>query len=210
MDQRLFVIGATGRTGAHIVDLALARGHLVTAFVRSPQKIQRRDERLTVVQGNPLRADELARAMPGHDAVLSAMGPAARDAFRPTTLLAECAASTVAAMKTTSIARLGVVSSALLFPEKSLRFRLFRWLLQHHLRDCGAMEAVVQATPFEWTIARPPRLVQTADESYRSQTSALPADSLVASFRAVAAFLLDCIEQRAHAREIVGLARPAW
>ncbi len=26
------------------------------------------------------------------------------------------------------------------------------------------------------------------------------------SFRAVAAFMLDCVEQRTHAREVVGLA----
>jgi len=28
------------------------------------------------------------------------------------------------------------------------------------------------------------------------------------SFRAVAAFLIDCVEQRTHAREVVGLAAP--
>ena len=37
--MKLFVIGATGRTGWEIVQQALARGHHVTAFVRSPEKI---------------------------------------------------------------------------------------------------------------------------------------------------------------------------
>ncbi|WP_437710248.1 NAD(P)H-binding protein [Sorangium sp. So ce448] len=37
--MRLLVLGATGRTGKHILDLGLARGHRLTAFVRSPQKI---------------------------------------------------------------------------------------------------------------------------------------------------------------------------
>src|SRR5215467_6664558 len=35
--MRLFILGATGRTGAELVDQALARGHAVTAFVRAPQ-----------------------------------------------------------------------------------------------------------------------------------------------------------------------------
>ena len=35
--MKLFVIGATGRTGQEIVQQALARGHQVTAFVRSPK-----------------------------------------------------------------------------------------------------------------------------------------------------------------------------
>ena len=37
--MKLFVIGATGRTGKEIAQQALARGHQVTAFVRSPDKI---------------------------------------------------------------------------------------------------------------------------------------------------------------------------
>src|SRR5260221_10476121 len=98
MSLKLFVLGATGNTGVEIVDLALARGHELTAYVRSPEKITRRDPRLHVVKGDPLRSDQLAQALPGHDAVLSAIGPSARQAFRAHTLLAECAASTVAAM----------------------------------------------------------------------------------------------------------------
>ena len=104
--MRLFVLGATGRTGAHILDLALARGHQVTAFVRSPQKITRRDKALTVVAGDPLRAEEVARALSGHDAVLSVLAPPGREGLRPSTLMAESAASTVAAMKTAGVNRL--------------------------------------------------------------------------------------------------------
>ncbi len=50
--MRLFILGATGGTGKHLVDLALQRGHHVTAFVRSPQKLPRH-ERLTIVEGDP-------------------------------------------------------------------------------------------------------------------------------------------------------------
>src|SRR5689334_1139954 len=103
--MRIFVLGATGRTGRHIVDLGLARGHHLTAFVRSPGKITRRDGALTVVAGDPLRADQMARALAGHDAVLSAIGPTSRDTFRPSTLLTECAASAVAAMTTAGVER---------------------------------------------------------------------------------------------------------
>jgi nucleoside-diphosphate-sugar epimerase len=53
-NMKLFVLGATGHTGTHIVDLALSRFHGVTAFVRSPQKIAHHDPRLRIVGGNPL------------------------------------------------------------------------------------------------------------------------------------------------------------
>ena len=206
MTKRLFVLGATGNTGTQILDLALARGHQVTAFVRSPHKITRKDGALTVIKGDPLQVGELARALPGHDAVLSALGPSGLEAFRHSTLLAECAASTVAAMKTAGVGRLAIVSAALLFPEKGLRYAFFRWMLQRHIRDLIPMEAVVRATDFDWTIARPPRLILSSTETYRHSREALPEGAWEMSFRAVAAFLLDCVEQGTHAREIVGLA----
>jgi uncharacterized protein YbjT (DUF2867 family) len=207
MPLRFLILGATGRTGTQALDLALARGHHVTAFVRSPQKVLRRHPALAIVRGNPLHADELARALPGHDAVLSALGPSGREAFRPSTLLAECAASTVAAMERADVHRLLMVSAALLFPGGGLRFALFRRLIRHHIQDLVAAEAVVRATPFEWTIARPPRLVATPEVAYRSERARLPAGAWSMSFRAVGAFLVDCAEQRTHVREIVGLAR---
>ncbi|RKH09469.1 hypothetical protein D7V97_16565 [Corallococcus sp. CA053C] len=207
MTQRLLILGATGRTGTQLLDLALARGHQVTAFVRSPQKILQRHPALTVVQGNPLHTDPLAQVLPGHDAILSALGPSGREAFRPSTLLAECAASTVAAMERASVKRLVLVSAALLFPGGGLRFAFFRKLIQHHLRDLVAAEAVIRATPFAWTIARPPRLIASLEDSYRSEREGLPTSAWSMSFRAVASFLLDCVEQGTHTREVVGLAR---
>ena len=206
MTLRLFVLGATGQTGTHVVDLALARGHEVTAFVRSPHKITRHDQALTVVEGDPRRVDALAAALPGHDAVLSVLGTPPREALRPSTLMAELAASTVAAMQRASVSRIAILSAAVLFPEPGgLRFAFFRWLLRYHARDLVAMEAVVRATPFEWTIARPPRLVATSDETYRSAPAALPDGAFTMSFRAVAAFLLDAIERHTHLRQITGL-----
>ena len=206
MEQRILVLGATGNTGQEVVDLALARGHRVTAFVRSPQKIVRSESALTVVKGDLRSAAELTRTLTGHDAVISVLGPPAREAFRPHQLLAECAATTVAAMTSAGVRRLAIVSAAPLFPEKGLKFRFFRWFLQHHLRDLEGMEAVVRATDFAWTIARPPRLVKARDETYESAVNALPGHGRTMSFRGVATFLMDCIEQHSHVQSIVGLA----
>ena len=104
------------------------------------------------------------------------------------------------------VRRLVLVSAAVLFPEKGLRFAFFRRLLAHVMRDLGTAEEIVRATSLDWTIARPPRLVNRSDESYRSRRDALPANGFSMSFRAVAAFMLDAVEHRTHVHEIVGLA----
>jgi len=205
--MRLFILGANGKTGTQMVDLALARNHDVTAFVRSPGKITRRHPLLKVGAGDPHRVDELASALPGHDVVLSALGVRPPGAFRPHTLVEECAASTVAAMTRAGVRRLVLVSAAVLFPEKGLRFAFFRRLLKHIMRDLESAEQIVRATPLDWTIARPPRLIDRPDEQYRTALGALPAGGFSMSFRAVAAFTLDAVEQRTHVHEIVGLAR---
>jgi len=204
--MRLFILGANGKTGTQLIDLALARGHEVTAFVRSPAKVMRRHPRLRVQRGDPRSADELASALPGHDVVLSALGVRPPRAFRPHTLVQECAASTVAAMTRTGVGRLILVSAAVLFPEKGLRFAFFRWLLTHIMRDLGTAEEIVCATSLDWTIARPPRLLDGPGEAYRSRHDALPVNGFSMSFRAVAAFMLDTAEHHTHVHEIVGLA----
>jgi putative NADH-flavin reductase len=205
--MRLLVLGANGKTGTQIVDLALARNHEVTAFVRSPGKITRRHPSLKVRAGDPRRVDDLASALPGHDVVLSALGVRPPRAFRPHALVEECAASTVAAMTRAGVRRLVLVSAAVLFPERGLRFAFFRRLLKHIMRDLDAAEQIVRATSLDWTIARPPRLIDRSDEQYRTAVGALPAGGFSMSFRAVAAFALDVVEQRTYVQDVVGLAR---
>jgi putative NADH-flavin reductase len=204
--MKLFVLGATGHTGTQVVDLALAREHEVTAFVRSPEKIKHQHPLLNVLPGDPHNVDELSTALAGHDVVLSALGVRPPQAFRPHTLIQECAASTVAAMTKAGVTRVVLVSAAVLFPEKGLRFAFFRRVLAHVMRDLETAEEIVRATSLDWTIARPPRLVNRFDESYRSRRDALPTNGFSMSFRAVAAFMLDAVEHRTHVHEIVGLA----
>jgi uncharacterized protein YbjT (DUF2867 family) len=107
-------------------------------------------------------------------------------------------------MTRAGVRRLVLVSVAVLFPEKGLRFAFFRWLLTHVRRDLDAAEQIVRATSLDWTIARPPRLIDTSDERYRATRDGLPSDAFSMSFRAVAAFMLDAAEHRAHVRQIVG------
>jgi len=204
--MRLFVIGANGKTGSEIVSLALTRGHQVTAFVRSPQKLSPAKS-LTTVRGDPPDAASMAAALPGHDAVLSAIGPHPREALRPSTLLTDCARATVQAMTASGVGRIVIVSAAVLFPEKGLYFAFFRWLTKHHARDLRSMESVVQASGLAWTIARPPRLTRTPVVSFRAMRDALPSGSRAMSFRSVAAFMLDAVERRAHLNEVVGLGQ---
>jgi putative NADH-flavin reductase len=201
--MRLFVIGATGRTGREIVQQALARGHHVTAFVRSPESLTLTNERLTTLKGNAMDENQLCYAMQNHDAVLSALGP--REAFKPSSLLHDSALATTRAMNRSGVKRLLVLSAAAHFP--GIPNRIVRFILRNHMRDSLAMEKVVQASGLDWTIARPPRLTQGQYTAYRSREGAAPKLGFTLARKAVAAFMLDAIEQKKHFQKIVGIAR---
>jgi putative NADH-flavin reductase len=208
--MRLFVLGATGRTGVELLDLALARRHAVTAFVRSPRKITRREERLAVVEGRVDEARPMAAAMAGHDAVVSVLGPTPWQAIGAgTTLMRDSTTTALTAMQQAGVNRFLVVSSALLFPGGGPAVAFFRSLIRHHMRDLRAMEQALEKSAVEWTIARPPRLVTTRNEAFVTAEGSFPgrlSAGISMSWRAVAAYLVDALERRAHARRVVGLS----
>jgi len=206
--MRLSILGATGGTGRALIRQARERGHEVTAFVRSPQKLGPLADRVTVRQGNPQSVAELRTVLPGHDAVVSALGPPGPG---PTTILRAGARSTVEAMRTVGPRRLIVVSAAVLFDDLGVLGGLLRrTLLKNVAEDSAEMERIVMASGLDWTIARPPRLTNgPLTGRYRVENGHLPDRSALASIsRAdVAHFLLSELEHRAHIHHIVGITR---
>jgi putative NADH-flavin reductase len=201
--MKLFVLGATGRTGREIVQQGLERGHHVTAFVRSPDTVTLSHEWLTVVKGNATDENQLSEAIRNHDAVLSALGP--REVFGPSSLLRDSALATTQAMHRLGVRRLVILSAAAHFP--GIPNRIVSLILRNHMRDSRAMEEVVRGSGLDWTIARPPRLTQEQYTAYRSQEGAAPEKGFTLSRKAVAAFMLDAIEQKKHFQKIVGITK---
>jgi putative NADH-flavin reductase len=203
--KRLFLLGATGGIGRAVLDQALQRGHTVTAFVRSPEKLGAPRAGLTVVKGDPRSVDELRVALPGHDAVLSALGPPGAG---PTTINSDCARSTVAAMQTAGVPRLLIVSVAVLFENQGPLFWLFRkTLLRNITKDSAEMERIVVASGLDWTIVRPPTLTNgRMTGRYRIEDDCMPSGGIFVSRADVAEFLLDELGHGAHVRRMVGMA----
>ena len=201
--MKIFVIGATGRTGREVVEQALARGHDVTAFVRSPEAVGLTNEKLTVIRGEATETDQLVKVMQNHDAVVSTLGP--RKPFKPSSLLHDGALATTRTMQGSGVKRLLILSAAAHFP--GIFNRIVSLILRNHMRDSLAMEEIVQASGLDWTIARPPRLTEGEYTTYRSREGAAPKMGFSLSRKAVAAFMLDAIEQKKHFQKIVGIAK---
>jgi len=71
---KIALIGATGFVGSALLQEALGRGHEVTAIVRDPEKLPPH-RHLHPRKADIYQADEVARVVGGHDAVISAFNP---------------------------------------------------------------------------------------------------------------------------------------
>ena len=71
----IILIGASGFVGSAILEEALNLGHKVTALVRNPEKIQVKNENLTVLAVDATDVEALSKVVAGKDAVISAYNP---------------------------------------------------------------------------------------------------------------------------------------
>jgi uncharacterized protein len=71
--MKILLFGATGLLGQRILSDAVERGHTVTAASTDPARVQELPG-VTLVQGDVLDADAVARLAEGHDAIVSAVG----------------------------------------------------------------------------------------------------------------------------------------
>lgn len=203
--MRLAVIGATGRTGRQVVEQALDRGHQVTVLCRDPARLpQDVVERVRVVVGDSTEPAAVRDVLTGTDALVSALGPTAKEAD----LHARTATVLVAAMKLGGPGRfVGVSGAGIDVPgdRKKVRDTIISKLVQllggDVVKDKPAEFAVWAASDLEWTLVRPPRLLDkpatgaVEHHPHRStnRTSITRAD--------LATFLLDVAEHDLYVRQ---------
>jgi putative NADH-flavin reductase len=206
---RLLVVGASGRTGVHVVAQALGHGHEVTALVREAELPVTAHERLRIVVGDVLDPAQLGPAVQGQDAVISVL--AARRG-ELASVYADGTANLVRAMTARGVERLVVASAAGMgghVRELPLAYRAL--LLLPRLRaDYAAMELMegdVMLSDLEWTIARAAVLTNRSQTGhYRVVDGPVAPKGLSISRADLAAFMLKVAESRRYIRRIVAVA----
>ncbi|RYU84428.1 NAD(P)-dependent oxidoreductase [Hymenobacter persicinus] len=163
--MKVLVFGASGGTGRQLVVQALEQQFSVTAFVRDPTRFELKHPNLRVVAGDILQPATIQAVVAGQDAVLSALG-VKRNQVGDTTL-SDGTQNILEAMWEHGVRRficatsLGVGSSR---GEEGFLFRrVVRPLfLKHVFADKERQEALIQASPLDWTIVRPAGLTNGA------------------------------------------------
>jgi putative NADH-flavin reductase len=160
--MKLAIFGATGHTGQHLVEQALAQGHQVAALARTPAKVAVKHSNLMVIQGDILDSACIDSVIAGADAVISALGPSSN---RPEFIVSQGMQHIIAAMKKQGIRRLiisagaGVAdpNDAPTLLNHTISF-LLKLTAKNVYADMQRTVDVVRGSDLEWTVIRVPRL----------------------------------------------------
>ena len=159
--MKLTIFGASGRTGTHLAEQALAAGHDVVALMRNPAKLTLRHERLRVAQGELTDEAAVADAVRGADAVLAALSPKIFGGPRDLPL-ASGTGTILAAMRTHGVRRLVyswgpsilIPRNPLLRAVRSASFALFGLLpaTRPMVNESAAVGEAIRGSDRDWTI----------------------------------------------------------
>ncbi len=159
-------MGATGRTGKHAINFALAKGYQVVALVRNPAKISVQSDDLNIVTGLPTNIDDVRSAMNECDSVLSLLSPLTRGeaiSFRKINaprILEKSITNVLQVMNEYGVKRILILSSvgvgdswkyAPWYVKLLVKLTNFKVIFADH----NAQERLIQASETNWTIARP-------------------------------------------------------
>lgn len=208
--MRVAIVGASGRTGVHVVEQALGHGHDVTAIVRDVSRLGVRNERLTTDVADVRDLDALRAILPGHDAVLSAIG--ARPGGKED-LFSAGIENILYAMAESGVPRLVALSASGTFNRTdknlSLGYRLLLAATMGSLYDdLEEMERRIMASSLDWIIVRPAGLTDgPMTGEYRVGVDGRPLSGGGRISRGdVAAFMLKAAETDHWVRRAVTLA----
>ncbi|GAA0912088.1 NADH-flavin reductase [Virgisporangium aurantiacum] len=220
---RLTILAATGGIGRELLRQAIAAGHDVTAVVRNPARLPDTPARVVATDLAAPDPALLRDAVAGNDAVLSGLGARtgaeAGVASRGTRAVVE-------AMRASGVRRIVVVSAASVGTVPSpgrphpprhnpgdgpfIRYvatPLAKAAFGRHYADLALMEDVLRDSGLDWTVSRPPRLLNVAlRRRYRTAIGRNVRGGAFISRAHVAEHMLDMLDRPETYHRDIGIA----
>lgn len=178
----------------------------VTAFVRTPSKLQIHHEHLHIIQGDCFNKEAVAQAIAGHEAVVSCLGSSL--GMKKSTELQQMTKNIVDGMREHSITRIVYTASAGIHKEvPGISGKLVMTMLKNPLLDHqGAVDYIV-ANKLNYTIARPMGLTNKAlTGNYKEASTGVPEKARTISRADVADFIVKVLGDSTYDRTSIGIS----
>ena len=220
---KLTIVAATGGVGGNLLTQAVAAGHEVTVVVRNTARLADLPVRVVVDDLAAPDGAALLSAVRGADAVLSGLG--ARSAAEAG-VASRGTRAVVEAMQTAGVPRIVVVSAASVgtvaspgrpdpprhnpgdgFFMRHLAAPLAKAAFRRHYEDLALMEDMLRESDLDWTVARPPRLLdRPLTGTYRTAFEQNVRAGMFISRADVAHLMLEVLGRPETIHRVIGIA----
>jgi putative NADH-flavin reductase len=209
--RNVVVLGANGGIGKQAVAQALNAGYQVTAILRTPGNLQISHPNLRIVQGDVMRPETLEGLLKSQDFVISAIG---KNSLKKTKLYSEGNKNLIEAMKRAGTTRAFFISASGLelnhthsLPVRFATRFFLQILLRNMYADLGLMERIIKESNLNWTIMRPPKLLDGPGTGvYRAAINNHVVNGLKISRADVAHFMVNNLTSDAVYKKTVEVA----
>ncbi|MEE9364148.1 MAG: NAD(P)H-binding protein [Cellulophaga sp.] len=204
--MKIFLLGATGRTGKLVLQLAIKKGYKVNCLVRNPEKIEIQNN-ISIFKGSPSCVDDLRKAMEGCNCIISVLNISRNSDFpwskirTPKYFLSDVMSKTLAIATDKNVQRIIICSAWGVSETKHEIPKWFKWLIENSniaiaYEDHERQEKLLQQATLNWTIVRLAGLTnsnkkQTVRESFNNN----PRPKLTISRLALAKYMIETIEK---------------
>lgn len=201
--MKLVLFGPTGNVGREVVELALAAGHEVRAYTRSPSPLL---EGCHVTIGALSDEAAIRQAIRGADAVISTLGPRANTADQVGVFRDALERITRIMMEEDARRLVSISGAGLWLPGDPRNFGrtivtgLMKVVAKHFLAAKQAEAEVITRTNLDWVLVRPGRIVAGASTGRVAGSLAAPPRNSV-SAGDVADFMLRATTDDAWVRK---------
>jgi putative NADH-flavin reductase len=211
--MKITVFGASGGIGGQVVRQALDAGHKVTAVVRDPARFNVSHPSLEVAAVPKLTDPEALRpTLEASDAAISGVGPRGRKdgpvaSSATRGILRALEASGVRRFVAVSAVPVGSVPEGESFVNRRILLPFISVLLRDLYADLAAMEDEIRHSTTEWTIVRPPKLVdKPLTGMYRTSVGGNVPRGYAISRANVAHAMIAVLGDRTTVKQAVGVA----
>ncbi|GAB5522906.1 MAG: SDR family oxidoreductase [Roseivirga sp.] len=208
--MKILLLGATGRTGRHVLSEALQIGYEVHALVRDASKVEVDSIGLKLFKGTPANRSDLREAIKGCNAVISTLNISRVSDFpwarlrTPVDFLEKMLSDLIELMGEEQIKRLILTSAWGVGDSRKEIPGWFRWFVDYSnvgkaYSQHEVQEQMLRASQLDWTAVRPVGLVnRNKFKELVVSDKGSPKPRLTISRRHTAKFLLDCLEEEAY------------
>jgi len=159
--MKVLIIGATGETGKLIIDQCIDKGFDVSAFARTPSKLDAFHS-INIIHGDILDYSSLKKAVIGKDLVICAVGVPMGQKIDNSR--SKGTSNLIKAMKAANLSRLIAISTIGVGSSRQNMNLVSKCLYplivgKARLLEAQKQEDLIMRSNLEWTIVRPPRLV---------------------------------------------------